>query len=107
MLKSILDNTDFLTWLLIWTLTYVCYSGFIGNGVFIDDLHDDVIKWKHFPRYWPFVTGKFPSQRPATGNFDLFFDLRLKKNGCINTRDAGDLRRHHVHHDVIVMRVHL
>ena len=21
----------------------------------IDTLHDDVIKWKHFPRYWPFV----------------------------------------------------
>ena len=20
-------------------------------------LHDDVIKWKHFPRYWPFVMG--------------------------------------------------
>ena len=19
--------------------------------------HDDVIKWKHFPRYWPFVQG--------------------------------------------------
>ena len=19
--------------------------------------HDDVIKWKHFPRYWPFVLG--------------------------------------------------
>ena len=24
--------------------------------------HDDVIKWKHFPRYWPFVRGiqRFP-----------------------------------------------
>ena len=22
-----------------------------------NDLHDDVIKWKHFPRYWPFVRG--------------------------------------------------
>ena len=19
--------------------------------------HDDIIKWKHFPRYWPFVRG--------------------------------------------------
>ena len=32
--------------------------------------HDDVIKWKHFPRYWPFVlftlaAGGFPSQRPV------------------------------------------
>ena len=23
--------------------------------------HDDVIKWKHFPRYWPFVRGIQPS----------------------------------------------
>ena len=25
------------------------------------------------------VTGKFPSQRPTTGSFDVFFDLRLNK----------------------------
>ena len=25
------------------------------------------------------VTGKFPSQRPVTRNFDVFFDLRLHK----------------------------
>ena len=40
--------------------------------------HDDVIKWKHFPRYWSFVsgnppvTGGFPSQRPVTLSFDVF-----------------------------------
>ena len=47
--------------------------------------HDDVIKWKHFPRYWPFVQGnslvpgEFPTQRPVTRSFDVFFDLRLNK----------------------------
>ena len=47
--------------------------------------HDDVIKWKHFPRHWPFcagnspVTGEFPSQRPVTRSFGVFFDLRLNK----------------------------
>ena len=47
--------------------------------------HDDVNKWKHFPRYWPFVRGihrspvKFPTQRPVTRSFDVFFDLRLNK----------------------------
>ena len=30
-------------WLLLWTQ--------------IEIFHDDVIKWKHFPRYWPFVRG--------------------------------------------------
>ena len=46
--------------------------------------HDDVIKWNHFQRYWPFVreflvTGEFPSQRPVTRSFDVFFDLCLNK----------------------------
>ena len=46
--------------------------------------HDDVIKWKHFPRNWPFVRevtgpGEFPTQRPVTRSFDVFFDLRLNK----------------------------
>ena len=49
------------------------------------DDHDDVIKWKHFTRYWPFVRGihrplcEFSSQRPVTRSFDVFFDLRLNK----------------------------
>ena len=46
--------------------------------------HDDVIKWKHFPRNWPFVRwitgpGEFPPQRPVTQSLDVFFDLRLNK----------------------------
>ena len=43
--------------------------------------HDDVIKCKHFPRYWPFVRGirRGPTQRPVTLSFDVFFDLRLNK----------------------------
>ena len=30
--------------------------------------HDDVIKWKHFPRYWPFVRGihRSPANSPHT-----------------------------------------
>ena len=47
-------------------------------------IHDDVIKWKHFPRYWPFVrnssvTGEFPAQRPMTRSFNVIFDLCLNK----------------------------
>ena len=46
--------------------------------------HDDVIKWKHFPRYWPSVRGIhrsrwIPSQRPVTRSFDVFFDQRMYK----------------------------
>ena len=44
-------------------------------------VHDDVIKWKHFPRNWPFVRGihRSPTQRPVTRSFDVFSDLRLNK----------------------------
>ena len=48
-------------------------------------VHDDVIEWRHSQRYWPFVwenspvTGEFPTQKPLTRSFDVFFDLRLNK----------------------------
>ena len=45
-------------------------------------VRDDVIKWKHFPRYWPVVRGNSPppsSQRVVTRSFDVFFDLCLNK----------------------------
>ena len=28
-------------------------------------LHDDVIKWRQFPHYWPLVTGGFPTQKAS------------------------------------------
>ena len=46
--------------------------------------HDDVITWKHFPRYWSFVRGIHRSpvnspQKLVMRSFDVFFDLRLNK----------------------------
>ena len=52
---------------------------FLGIPVVSCSMHDAVIKWKHFPRYWPFVRGEFPAQRPVTRSFDVFFHLRLNK----------------------------
>ena len=49
------------------------------------------------------VTGEFPAQRPVTRSFDVFFDLRLNKRLSKQSR-AGDLRRHRVHYEVIVMQ---
>ena len=49
-------------------LTHVCIRE-CGNHW----LHDDVIKWKHFPRYWPFVRGIHRSLIWS------FFDLRPNK----------------------------
>ena len=47
-----------------------------------DLLHDDVIKWKHFSRYWPFVRGvhRSPVNSPHKGQWrGAFFYLRLNK----------------------------
>ena len=45
--------------------------------------HDDVIKWKHFPRYWPFVRGihRWPvnSQHKGQWRGAMIFDLRLNE----------------------------
>ena len=48
------------------------------------------------------VTGEFPSQKPVTLRFGVFFDLRLK-NSWANNRDTGDSRRHRTHYDVAVI----
>ena len=71
--------------------------------------HDDVIKWKHFPRYWPFVRGIHWSAviSPHKGQWRgaLMFSMNCAWiNGWVNIREAGDLRRHRAHHDVIVMK---
>ena len=55
--------------------------------------HDDVIKWKHFPRYWPFVRGIHRSPRTKASDTKLWCFL-IKKNDWVNNREAGDLRRH-------------
>ena len=70
--------------------------------------HDDVIKWKHFPRYWPFVWGihRSPMNSPHKGQWRgaLMFSLICAwMNNWVNNRKAGDLRRHHAHYAVTVM----
>ena len=66
--------------------------------------HNDVIKWKHFPRYWPFTLWgeSTPLQRTVTRSFDVFFDLRQNKR-LSKTRDAGPFRRHRAHRNFTVM----
>ena len=74
------------------------------------DTHDDVIKWKHFPRYWPFVRGihRSPVNSPHKSQWReaLVFTLSCARiNGWVNNREAGDLRRYRPHYDVIVMHI--
>ena len=70
--------------------------------------HDDVIKWKHFPRYWPFVRGihRSPVNSPHKGQWrgTLLFSLICARINCrVNSREAGELRRNRAHYGVIVM----
>ena len=51
------------------------------------------------------VPGEFPTQRPVTRSFDVFFDLRLNKR-WVNNGEGGDLRRFRAHYDVTVMKGH-
>ena len=70
--------------------------------------HDGVIKWKHFPRYWPFVREihRSPVNFPHKGQWRgalMFALICVWINGWVNNREAGDLRRYRSHYDVIVM----
>ena len=64
---------------------YTCIIGTSAWNICMLSKHDDVIKWKHFPRNWPFVRGIHwsrwipPTQRPVTRSFDVFFDLYPNK----------------------------
>ena len=70
-------------------------------------LHGDVIKWKHFPRYWPFVRGihRWPVDSPHKGQWrgaSMISLVGAWTNGWANNRDAADLRRHCARFDATV-----
>ena len=70
--------------------------------------HDDVIKWKHLPRCWPFVRGihRYPVNSSHKGQCRgalIFHWSAPWINGWVNNREAGDLRSHRAHYDVTVM----
>ena len=71
-------------------------------------IHDDVMKWNHFPRSWPFVRGIHRPlvNSPHKGQWRgaLMFSLIYARiNGWVNNREAGDLRRHRAHYDANIM----
>ena len=60
----------------MWIILYLPY---------LDKYNGDVIKWKHFPLYWPFVRGihlspvNSPHKGQWSGALIFFFDLCLNK----------------------------
>ena len=70
--------------------------------------YDDVIKWKHFSHYWPFVCGihRSPVNSTHKGQWRgalMFSWICIWINGWVNNGEAGDLRCHHAHYDVILL----
>ena len=73
--------------------------------------HDDVIKWKHCPRYqWLLAicagNSPVPGESPHKGQWRgalKFSSISVWINGSVNSGGAGDLRRYLAHYDVIVM----
>ena len=81
------------------------------RGSFQPQNHDDVIKWKYFPRYWPFARGihqtpvNSPHKSQWRGALMFVFFICAWINGWVNNLKAGDLRRHHAYYDVTVMHI--
>ena len=84
------------------------YSKQIVNAL-TESHHDDVIEWKHFPRYWPFVggihrspgTGEFPAQMASYAeNVSIWWRhhitgaiIRLSQCQWSNDEDYGSIGR--------------
>ena len=69
---------------------------------------DDVIQWKHFPGYWPFVRGihRSPVNSPHQGQWHgafIFSLICVGANDQTNSRNAGASIRHHGHYNVTVI----
>ena len=102
--------THILVCMSVWTL--ICFPVWT-----LCHWHDDFSKWEHqssalltLCAWNSQVTGEFPAQRPATQNFDVFFDL------CLNKRLSKQSIRWwfetlimiwDAHYDVIVMTTNL
>ena len=83
-------------------------DGFVLSRKPVPLIHDDVIKWKHYPFFGPFVRGihllPVNSLHKDQWREALTFSLICAwTNGWVNYRDAGDLAHHRAHYDVTEM----
>ena len=107
LLNNIWDRVFSANLFLFWWLHFLSIILLISE-IWNISYHDDVIKWKHFPRNWPFVWGihRSPVNSPHKGQWRgaLMFPLIcVWIHGWENNREAGDLRRIRPHYDVTVM----
>ena len=91
-----------------WYISYAFYHDGAEHGSGVGYHNDDVMKWKRFPRYWPFVRGihRSPVNSAHKGQWRgaLMSSLICAWiNDRVNNREAGHLRRHRAYYDVNLM----
>ena len=74
----------------------------------VEWFHDDAIKWKHISPYWPFLRGiqRSPVNSPHKGEWRgalMFSWICAWINRWASNGEAGNLRRHCAHYDVMLM----
>ena len=99
-ISKVLTNIDIGLSFFMWCYIWPCRNE-IG-------LHDDVIKWKHFPALLAICAGNspVPVNSPHKGQWrgaSMFSLICARINGWVNNREAGDLSRYRAHYDVSAM----
>ena len=96
------DDMDFYLYILWYFSENFC----IRNSL----QHAYIIKWKYFPCYWPFVWGIqwWPLNSRHKGQWRgalmIFSSISAWTNSWENNQHTGDLRCHHAHYDITVMK---
>ena len=90
-ISYIIILVTFVTAITLW-ISIVCLSWHKHWGFMMASSYGNNFRVTGFCEGNPPVTVGFLTQRPASRNFDVFFDLRL--NSWATNRDAGILRRH-------------
>ena len=88
-----------MAWVFMWSKSTISKTDWGDDGV---------IKWQHFPRYWPFIRGiqRSPVDSPNKCQWSggLMFSLICTwTNGRVNKWDDKDLGHHRAYFDVRVM----
>ena len=68
------------------------YDATRNQGLFF---YDDVIKWKHFPRYWPFVRGIHQSPVSQWRHNERDGMSNHRRLHCFSTVSSGAVQRKH------------
>ena len=80
---------------LLWLRSKSNAGRVVANDI---SIHDDVIKWKHFPRYWPSVRGihRWPANSPHKGHCRgalMFSFICAWISDWVNNREVGVLTK--------------